>query len=106
MEYVNCGHVYPRLCSDDGVSRLEQTNHPVGLLSGAGFTVCSAALRPGSAVILVSDGITEVEDANGDFFGDDRLDTASRCSNLQMILTRMSDFCAGRPANDDCTIVQ
>lgn len=106
LEYVNCGHVYPRLCSDDGVSRLEQTNLPVGLFSGADFSVCSAALRPGSAVILVSDGITEAEDANGDFFGDDRLDTASRCSNLQMILMRMSEFCAGRPANDDCTIVQ
>lgn len=37
LEYVNCGHVYPRLSSDGGVSRLEQTNLPVGLFSGFRF---------------------------------------------------------------------
>ena len=32
LEYLNCGHVQPRLCSDAGVSRLDQSNVPVGLL--------------------------------------------------------------------------
>jgi serine phosphatase RsbU (regulator of sigma subunit) len=106
LEYINCGHVYPRMCSDSKVSRLEQTNFPVGLFSSAEYTISVATLRPGSGVILVSDGITEAEDANGDFFGDDRLDSASLCIDLQNILERMADFCAGHPANDDCTIVQ
>ena len=61
-------------------------------------------LAPG--VILVSDGITEAEDANGEFFGEERLDSASICIDLQSILERMADFCAGHPPNDDCTIVQ
>ena len=106
LEYVNCGHVYPRLCSDASVSRLEHTNLPVGLFSSAEYTVGIATLRPSSGVILVSDGITEAEDAKGDFFGDERLDAVSLCADLQSILERVTDFCAGRPANDDCTVVQ
>jgi serine phosphatase RsbU (regulator of sigma subunit) len=106
LEYLNCGHVKPRLCSDAGVSRLEECSVPVGLLDGAEYTVGNVALRPGSRVILVSDGITEAEDAQGDFFGEERLDSASLCGDLAGVLQRMAEFCAGHPANDDCTIVQ
>jgi serine phosphatase RsbU (regulator of sigma subunit) len=94
------------LCSDTGVSRLEQSNVPVGLLDGAEYTVGNVTLRPGSRIILVSDGITEAEDAQGESFGDERLDSASLCGELPSVLQRMADFCAGHPANDDCTIVE
>lgn len=106
LEYINCGHVYPRMCSEGRVSRLDQTNLPVGLFGSAEYMMGTATLRPGSGVILVSDGITEAENTNGDFFGDERLDSASVCSGLQSVLERMTDFCAGCPANDDCTIVE
>jgi phosphoserine phosphatase RsbU/P len=106
LEYLNCGHVQPRLCSHGGISRLEQSNVPVGLIGGAEFTAGSVTLTPGSRVILVSDGITEAEDAQGEFFGDERLDSASLCGDLPLVLQRMTEFCAGHPANDDCTIVQ
>jgi phosphoserine phosphatase RsbU/P len=106
LEYVNCGHVQPRMCSDAGISRLEQTNVPVGLLAGAEYAMATAALRPGSRVILVSDGVTEAEDAQGESFGDERLDSAALCAGLPGVLQQMADFCAGHPANDDCTIVE
>jgi serine phosphatase RsbU (regulator of sigma subunit) len=106
LEYLNCGHVMPRLCSDAGVSRLEMTNVPVGLLDGAEYTVGNVTFRPGWRVILVSDGITEAENAQGESFGDERLDSASLCSDLPGVLQQMADFCAGNPANDDCTIVE
>jgi sigma-B regulation protein RsbU (phosphoserine phosphatase) len=106
LEYVNCGHVQPRMCSDAGVSRLGQTNLPVGLIGGAEYATDTVTLRPGWRIILVSDGITEAEDAQGESFGDEGLDAASHCDDLLSILQRMGDFCAGHPANDDCTIVQ
>jgi serine phosphatase RsbU (regulator of sigma subunit) len=81
-------------------------NLPVGLISGAEYTVGNVTFRPGWRVILVSDGITEAEDAQGESFGDERLDSASLCSDLPGVLQRMADFCAGHPANDDCTIVE
>jgi sigma-B regulation protein RsbU (phosphoserine phosphatase) len=67
--------------------------------------VGDVTLRPGSRVILVSDGVTEAEDAQGEPFGDERLDAASLCGDLPGVLKRMAEFCAGHPANDDCTIV-
>ncbi len=108
LEYVNCGHVYPRMCSDAGVSRLEQTNLPVGLFGGAEYSIGIATLRPGSGVILVSDGITEAEDAKGEFFGEERLDSASEFASVprKRYSGAHGDFCAGHPPNDDCTIVQ
>lgn len=106
LEYVNCGHVQPRLCSETGVSRLEKTNVPVGLLDGAEYATSTVVLRPGSRVILVSDGVTEAEDAEGESFGDERFDSAALCTNLPGVLQQMADFCAGHPANDDCTIVE
>jgi phosphoserine phosphatase RsbU/P len=106
LEYVNCGHVQPRMCSDTGVARLSQTNLPVGLISQAEYTLGTSLLRPGWRIVLVSDGITEAEDSRAEFFGDERLDSAAHCADLQSILQRMADFCAGHPSNDDCTIVQ
>lgn len=63
-------------------------------------------LRAGWRVVLVSDGFTEAEDAQGEFFGEERFDSAALCADLQSVLRHMDDFCAGHPASDDCTIVQ
>jgi serine phosphatase RsbU (regulator of sigma subunit) len=106
LEYVNCGHVKPRMCSDCEVTRLDTANLPVGLLRDAEYTTGVVTLRPGWRVVLVSDGITEAEDAQGEFFGEERLDSASSCGDLAGVLQQMADFCAGHPANDDCTIMQ
>jgi sigma-B regulation protein RsbU (phosphoserine phosphatase) len=106
LEYINCGHIQPRLCSDAGLARLETSNLPVGLLCDAEYTAGITTLHPGSSVVLVSDGITEAENASGEFFGEERLDSAALCANLQKVLQSMTEFCAGQAANDDCTIVQ
>jgi serine phosphatase RsbU (regulator of sigma subunit) len=106
LEYLNCGHVEPRVCSGFEVTRLKTANLPVGLIGGAEYTAGMVALRPGWRVILVSDGVTEAEDAQGEFFGDERLDSAALCGDLPGVLQRLAEFCAGHPAHDDCTIVQ
>ena len=106
LEYINCGHVQPRLFVRDGVTRLKETNLPVGLLGYATYATSTMALEPGSRLILVSDGFTEAEDAQGDCFGEDRLDEAVRSTNVQNMIVQMREFCAAHPATDDCTIVQ
>lgn len=106
LEYMNCGHVQPRLCSNTAVVRLKTGNLPVGLIPEAAYVCGTATLQPGSRIILVSDGFTEAEDAQGNTFGEERLDTAASCSELQRIIQHMRDFCAAHPASDDCTIVQ
>lgn len=106
LEYMNCGHIQPRICSGGEVVRLETANLPVGLLNDAEYTAGVITLRPGSRVVLVSDGFTEAENEQGDFFGEERFDSAVLCANLQRLLEIMVAYCSGHPANDDCTIVQ
>lgn len=106
LEYMNCGHVQPRLCSSDVVERLPVSNLPVGLIRGANYRCGTVDVAPGSRLVLVSDGYTEAEDAAGTAFGEDRLDAAASCADVQRILQHMRDFCAEQPASDDCTIVQ
>lgn len=106
LEYINCGHIRPRVCHGDAVTRLEVANLPVGLLACAVYTAADCQLAPGSRVVLVSDGFTEAEDAHGECFGEERLDHAARCTELQHVIGQMREFCAAHPASDDCTIVQ
>lgn len=106
LEYMNCGHIQPRICSGDAVVRLEVSNLPVGLLEDATYDAASIQLDRGSRVILVSDGLTEAEDVHGESFGEERLDQAARSSDLEGMLQHMRNFCNTHPATDDCTIVQ
>jgi serine phosphatase RsbU (regulator of sigma subunit) len=55
----------------------------------------------------VTDGVTEAENAMGDFFEDFRLEAAAiKYPNLEGIFSAVTEFCAGNPLNDDCTIVE
>ena len=106
LEYLNCGHIQPRLCTGGTLARLDVGNLPVGLIRGAVYGAGLTTLEPGARLILVSDGFTEAEDAQGDFFGEERFDTVSLCGDIHTMLEHMRTFCADHPATDDCTLVQ
>ena len=106
LEYVNCGHVQPLLVCNHEVIRPAHGNVPVGLIPGAVYESDRCHLHPGDRLILVTDGVTEAENANGDFFDNERLEAvASRSAGLDEIFSAVADFCAGAPLNDDCTVV-
>jgi phosphoserine phosphatase RsbU/P len=107
LEYVNCGHVQPLLVCGKEVMRLAHGNVPVGLLADATFESDRCQLKSGDRFILVTDGVTEAENAMGDFFEDWRLEAAAAKSpTWHGILSAVSEFCAGNPLNDDCTVVE
>ncbi len=65
------------------------------------------SLHAGDRLILVTDGVTEAENARGDFFEDSRLETvAAKDPTLEGILGAVANFCGGTPLNDDCTVVE
>jgi len=106
FEYINCGHVRPRISLEASVCALDEANTPVGLLPNAAFESSALQLKPGSCVLIVSDGVTEAAEPNGEFFGDERLDQAACCSDLPAILDTLDLFCKGTPADDDRTMVR
>jgi serine phosphatase RsbU (regulator of sigma subunit) len=56
---------------------------------------------------MVTDGVTEAENATGEFFDNERLEeVAARSSSLEDIFSAVSSFCSGTPLGDDCTVVE
>jgi len=107
LEYVNCGHVPPLLICAGEVMRPPHGNVPVGLLPDATFESASCQMKSGDRFILVTDGVTEAENAMGDFYEDFRLEAAAAKSpTLEGIFASVTEFCAGNPLSDDCTVVE
>jgi phosphoserine phosphatase RsbU/P len=107
LEYVNCGHVHPLLKTAEGIEELTDSNLPVGLIEQAEFHSHSIQLKPGTRVLLVTDGVTEAEDVEGEFFGNARLENAlSRSGKLQDVFESLSTFCGTASSADDCTLVE
>jgi phosphoserine phosphatase RsbU/P len=107
LEYVNCGHVPPLLVCAGEVMRPPHGNVPVGLLADASFESSRCQLNSGDRFILVTDGVTEAENASGEFFEDARLETAAlKSPALDEIFSAVSQFCSGNPLSDDCTVVE
>jgi phosphoserine phosphatase RsbU/P len=107
LEYVNCGHVPPLLVSGGQVLRPEHGNLPVGLLAEATYESAHCQLKPGDRLIMVTDGVTEAENARGDFYENERLEAClAKGSSFDEIFSSLAKFCGGTPLNDDCTVVE
>lgn len=107
LEYVNCGHVPPVWICGDEVLRPAHGNLPVGLLADATYSSDRCQMKAGDRLILVTDGVTEAENARGDMFDSERLErVAGKSKSMEDIFTAVADFCGGTPLNDDCTVVE
>jgi len=87
------------------VQKVEAGNLPVGLITNADFAATSLNLAQGDRLTIVTDGVTEAEDATGEFFGNDRLESC--CSEgFAAIEQAVTDFRGTTPLSDDCTITE
>jgi phosphoserine phosphatase RsbU/P len=106
LEYVNCGHVPPLLVCNGEIIRPAHGNLPVGLMAEATYESDRFQLHSGDRLVLVTDGLTEAENAEGEFFDNHRLEAvAARSGNMDDIFAAVNTFCAGTPLSDDCTVV-
>ena len=107
VELVNAGHVSPVVWSPGGSTRIvEDGDVPVGLLPGAEFHAVRFSLAPGGRLLLLSDGVTEAENPEGEEFG-----VAGAAAHLgsahasEAVLTALVEHCRGVKAADDRTIL-
>jgi phosphoserine phosphatase RsbU/P len=106
LEYVNCGHIPPLFVCGSEVIRPSHGNLPVGLMPDATYESDRYSMHAGDRLVLVTDGVTEAEDAQGEFFDNERLEIAAKKGTMKDIFDSVSQFCAGTPLNDDCTVVE
>ncbi len=105
LEMINCGHVPPLLVSEGKIVKLEEGNLPVGLVPMVEFSALTMQLKPDDRLLLVTDGVTEAEDAKGEFFGTDRLENCCH-KGLVAIEQEVTNFRGDTALTDDFTITE
>jgi phosphoserine phosphatase RsbU/P len=103
-EFLNCGHVPAVRVANGKILRPSEGNLPLGLIPTAEFETYPFRLEPGDRIVLVSDGVNEAQNREGDFFGDDRLEATVLAG--KDLFAAVSDFAQGAPPSDDCTTVE
>jgi serine phosphatase RsbU (regulator of sigma subunit) len=86
LRYSNAGHPKPVLVRDTELLSLESTGFPLGLLDGATYETKTMRLQPGDKIVMFSDGLSEAENPQGEFFD-------KKCFN-QTLLAHASLGCA------------
>jgi sigma-B regulation protein RsbU (phosphoserine phosphatase) len=111
--YVNAGHNPPLLIRPgEPAQLLSRGGIPLGIFESASYSEDIAYFNPGDTLILYTDGITEAINADGRFFGLQRLESlvrnrldASAHELCQQIVDEVKDFSAPDGPSDDLTIV-
>ncbi len=112
--YASAGHNPPRVkrCSDGSMFILNQAQAvPLGIMEDVEFPEARAELIPGDQVVLYTDGITEAFNDDNQIYDVQRLDgVLANCgidarALIASVLVSVDEFTAGRPADDDRTLV-
>jgi sigma-B regulation protein RsbU (phosphoserine phosphatase) len=112
--YANAGHSPPMLFNSQSgelLQRLEYTGKPMGLFEDEVWEQGEAELSPGDVVVVYTDGVSEAQNVQGEFFEEDRL-VASVKNYLgspavdisRGILSDVGEFMAEAPQTDDIGI--
>jgi sigma-B regulation protein RsbU (phosphoserine phosphatase) len=112
LTYCNAGHNPPFLVSRRGVSRLEVGGTILGLFEGAEYTQETVTLAPGDLVVLFSDGVSEALSAEGEEFGDARIQAVLEPLAGALpdhvnaaLLSAVGEFTRGADPHDDMTVL-
>ncbi|MFA6469659.1 MAG: PP2C family protein-serine/threonine phosphatase [Bacteroidota bacterium] len=73
VRYVNAGHFPALIIRVSGVEECVKGDAALGLVGTMKFSEHSTSLNSGDAIVLYSDGLTEAQNAAGEFFGKERL---------------------------------
>jgi sigma-B regulation protein RsbU (phosphoserine phosphatase) len=114
LRYANAGHNWVLLLrsADSVCVPLDASGLVIGVLPVVDFEEKSVELSIGDKLLLYTDGITEAENQQGDFFGLDRL-SASLIAHqdfrpedlVKQLLADVRDFCGAAPLRDDIAMV-
>ena len=106
LELINCGHVPPLLVSGDTVTQAwKKATCRWAWCRRRNLPSRGLKLIAGDRLLLVTDGVTEAEDADGEFFGSERLEACCG-QGFAAIEQAMTTFRGDTPLTDDCTITE
>ncbi len=113
MQYVNAGHTPLLVDNKEGYQYVKtQRNIVLGVQKDAVFKAESMRLKEGAKIFLYTDGVTEAENNNHQFYGQDRLldvlkkpyDTPQE--TLKAVTDDIQNFADGNEQSDDITMME
>lgn len=115
MRFVNAGHNPPYMFStqkNKTLDWLRATGMALGVMEDATWSQKVIKFSPGDVLLLYTDGITDAQDTQGNYYGERRLQDVVRskgeCSAsaiLDAVLDDLQRFTGGMPQQDDITLV-
>lgn len=114
LTFANAGHNPPMVirAADRTIEKLERTGPALGILEEADFQERVIHLDQGDVLFLYTDGVTDAQSVESEFFGEERLCTLlrSECTApverlLQVVETAVNQFTAGCEVFDDLTML-
>jgi sigma-B regulation protein RsbU (phosphoserine phosphatase) len=115
LKYCNAGHNPPYLIrAQDGkkVERLTKTGVLLGMFEDESWEKDVVQFDHGDVLVLYTDGVTEAQNAEGDFFGRERLVKVAKKNSggtakvvRESLLGKISQFVGDAPQMDDMALV-
>jgi sigma-B regulation protein RsbU (phosphoserine phosphatase) len=111
--YSAAGHPPLLRWADGKLDRIESNGFLLGMVQECPYPVVTMAIRPGERFLLYTDGIVEVENSRGEFFGDGKLEEIVRNDQSwspnelsEELLSQIDHWRAvSTPQQDDMTLV-
>jgi sigma-B regulation protein RsbU (phosphoserine phosphatase) len=115
LTYCNAGHNPPYLLSaqdSDAVRSLKKTGIMLGLFGDQTWEQGTVRIAPGDVLVLYTDGVTDAEDEQERFFGQERLLTSVQATlgrsaqDIQdALVTEIDEFVGGAVQIDDIALM-
>jgi phosphoserine phosphatase RsbU/P len=112
LRVANAGQEQPLIFQNGKCEKIPLAGFPVGMFDNSTYDELSLVLAPGDTVVLYSDGVTDVQNAEGQFYGWQRLRDAvsahaelSAAALADFFLADVDHFSGGAHPFDDRTLV-
>jgi serine phosphatase RsbU (regulator of sigma subunit) len=112
IKYVNAGHLPPIIVKQNSVNELRKGQPALGLMKDFQYKEETLSLDRNDILISFSDGLTEAENINGEFYGKKRAlelfatQRGKMASNIgENILSKVKNFIGEATPHDDISIV-
>ena len=111
---TNAGHEYPVIRGQDGVFRVFKDQHGLvlGALARARYKDYEIRMMPGDAIFVYTDGVPEANNADGEFYGMERMEEALNAASnrdpegiLQGVKESVDAFTGEAMQFDDLTML-
>jgi len=110
--YINCGHEPAYLIRNpDSITLLKKTGPLVGILPDAEYNVEEIQLEENDLLFMNTDGVTDAQNSEAEFFGKERLDELLQLSLpqpselLDSVKVRLCEFIGQADPFDDITML-